>query len=163
MGTPGAFHVIWSDNRDDLPNGAGRKDPNVFYKRINLTIHVTTTIPAVASVISNQPTTFTVNISEPADPASLQAGDFSVNGISASSFAYTPGSTTILFTFGSSPVTTQGLQTMSVPAGAFSAAAGDPVAAFTGTFRYDVLLLQVVATAPPVGGVFTLPGPFTTT
>src|SRR5499426_3335708 len=162
VGTPGAFHVVWADNRSDLPGGAPRKDPNVFYKRISLTIHVTTTVPAVASVISTQPTTFTVNISEPADPASLQAGDFSVNGISASSVAYTPGSTSIFFTFGSSPVTTQGLQTMSIPAGAFtSAAAGDPVAAFTGTFRFDTVLLQVVATAPPVGGVFTLPGPFT--
>src|SRR5215510_8968488 len=162
VGTSGAFHVVWADNRNDLPGGAGRKDPNVFYKRIDLTIHVTTTIPAVASVIPNQPTTFTVNISEPADPASLQASDFTVNGISASSFAYTPGSTTIVFTFGASPVTNQGLQTMSIPAGAFNgAAAGDPVAAFTGTFRYDTLLLQVVATVPQVGGVFTLPGPFT--
>ncbi len=162
VGTPGAFHVVWSDNRFDLPGGAPRKDPNVFYKRIDLTIHVTTTVPAVASVISTQPTTFTVNISEPADPASLQANDFTVNGISASSFAYTPGSTTIFFNFDVSPVTTQGLQTMSIPAGAFtSAAAGDPVAAFTGTFRYDTLLLQVVATVPAVGGVFTLPSPFT--
>ena len=162
VGTPGAFHVVWSDNRFDLPGGAPRKDPNVFYKRIDLTIHVTTTVPAVASVISTQPTTFTVNISEPADPASLQANDFTVNGISASSFAYTPGSTTIFFNFDVSPVTTQGLQTMSIPAGAFtSAAAGDPVAAFTGTFRYDTLLLQVVATVPQVGGVFTLPSPLT--
>ncbi len=162
VATPGAFHVVWSDNRDDLPGGAGRKDPNVYYKRINLNIHVTTTIPAIASVISNQPTTFTVNISEPADPATLQAGDFSVNGISASDFAYTPGSTTIVFTFVDSPVTTEGLQTMSVPAGAFiGAVTGNPVAAFTGAFRYDTLLLQVVATAPPVNGVFTLPGPVT--
>src|SRR5215470_17517731 len=162
VGTSGAFHVAWADNRNDLPGGAGRKDPNVFYKRIDLTIHVTTTVPAVASVISTQPTAFTVNISEPANPATLQANDFTVNGTPASSFAYTPGSTTIVFTFGASPVTNQGLQTMSIAAGAFtSAAAGDPVAAFTGTFRYDTLLLQVVATAPAVGGVFTLPGPFT--
>jgi immune inhibitor InhA-like protein len=162
VATPGAFHVIWADNRFDLPSGAPRKDPNVFYKRIDLNIHVTTTIPAVASVISTQPTTFTVNISEPADPASLQANDFAVNGISASDFAYTPDSTTIVFTFGDSPVTTEGLQTMSIAAGAFiGAVTGNPVAAFTGTFRYDTLLLQVVATAPPVGGVFTLPGPFT--
>src|SRR5499426_2018449 len=162
VGTSGAFHVTWSDNRDDLPGGAPRKDPNVFYKKINLTIHVTTTVPAVASVISTQPTTFTVNISEPANPATVQAGDFSVNGIQATNVAYTNGSTTIVFTFGASPVTNQGLQTMSIPAGAFtSAAAGDPVAAFTGTFRYDTLLLQVVATVPPVGGVVTLPGPFT--
>ena len=162
VATPGAFHVIWSDNRDDLPNGSGRKDPNVFYKRINLNIHVTTTVPAVASVISNQPTTFTVNTSEPVDPASLQASDFAVNGISASNFEYTPGNTTIVFTFDASPVTTEGLQTMSVAAGAFTGAVtGNPVAAFTGTFRFDTLLLQVVATAPPVGGVFTLPGPLT--
>jgi hypothetical protein len=162
VATPGAFHVVWADNRNDLPGGAPRKDPNVFYKRIDLTIHVTTTVPAVASVISTQPTTFTVNISEPADPASLQASDFTVNGIPAAGFDYTPGSATIFFTFVSSPVTTEGLQTMSIPAGAFtSAAAGDPVAAFSGTFRFDTLLLQVVATAPAVGGVFTLPSPFT--
>src|SRR5215813_934262 len=162
VGTSGAFHVTWSDNRDDLPGGAPRKDPNVFYKKINLTIHVTTTVPAVASVISTQPTVFTVNVSEPINPASLQASDFTVNGIPATSVAYTPNTTTTTFSFSSSPVTAQGLQTMSIPAGAFfSAAAGDPVAAFTGTFRYDTLLLQVVSTVPPVGGVFTLPGPFT--
>ncbi len=162
VATPGAFHVIWSDNRSDLPGGEPRKDPNVFYKRIDLNIHVTTTVPAVASVISDQPTTFTVNISEPVDPATLQASDFAVNGIAASDFAYTPGSTTIVFTFDASPVTTEGLQTMNIPAGAFiGAVTGNPVAAFTGTFRYDTLLLQVVATAPPVGGVFTLPGPLT--
>src|SRR5215831_3121967 len=118
VATSGAFHVAWADNRFDLTGGAPRKDPNVFYKRIDLTIHVTTTVPAVASVISTQPTTFIVNISEPANPASLQASDFTVNGTPASSFAYTPGSTTIVFTFGASPVTTQGLQTMSIPAGA---------------------------------------------
>ena len=162
VGTSGALHVVWSDNRSDLTGGAPRKDPNVFYKRIDLTIHVTTTVPAVATVISNQPTTFTVNISEPANPATLQPSDFTVNGIPATSVDYTPGSTSIFFTFGVSPVTTQGLQTMSIAAGAFAgAAAGDPVAAFTGTFRYDLVLLQVVATAPPVNGTFILPSPFT--
>src|SRR5262249_40661836 len=162
FGASGAFHVVWSDNRDDLPGGAPRKDPNVYYKKINLTIHVTTTVPAVASVISTQPTVFTVNVSEPINPVTLEASDFTVNGLPATSVAYTAGTTTTTFTFSTSPVTAQGLQTMNVAAGAFaSAAAGDPVAAFTGTFRYDTLLLQVVSTVPPVGGVFTLPGPFT--
>jgi hypothetical protein len=162
VGTSGAFHVVWSDNRADLLDGEGRKDPNLFYKRIDLTIHVTTTVPAATSVISTQPTAFTMDISEPADPASLQAGDFTVNGIPASSFVYIPGSTTIVFTFDASPVTAGGLQIMSIAAGAFaSASAGDPVPAFTGTFRYDTLLLQVVATVPTVDGVFTLPSPFT--
>jgi len=161
--TSGAFHVSWSDNRDDLPGGAPRKDPQVYYDTINLTIHVTTTVPLVNSIISTQPTMFTVNISEPANPASLQASDFTVNGIPATSVSYTPGTTTMTFTFASTPVTTQGLQTMHIAAGAFtSAAAGDLVAEFTGTFRYDVLTLQVISTVPPFpGGVFTLPGPFT--
>jgi hypothetical protein len=34
VATADAFHVIWSDNRDDLPGGAPRKDPNVYYNRI---------------------------------------------------------------------------------------------------------------------------------
>ncbi|MEJ2595344.1 MAG: sialidase family protein [bacterium] len=29
-----AFHVVWSDNRDDLPDGGDRKDPNVYYESI---------------------------------------------------------------------------------------------------------------------------------
>ena len=28
------FHVVWSDNRDDLSGGAPRKDPNVYYDMI---------------------------------------------------------------------------------------------------------------------------------
>src|SRR5262249_46010382 len=110
VGTSGAFHVAWADNRSNLAGGGQRKDPTVFYQRIDLTRHARQTNPAVASIVTTQPTTFTVNITEPATPASLQASDFTVNGIPASSFAYTPGSSTIVFNFGVSPVTTQGLQ-----------------------------------------------------
>jgi len=28
------FHVVWSDNRDDLAGGAPRKDPNIYYESI---------------------------------------------------------------------------------------------------------------------------------
>ncbi len=34
--TPDAFHIVWSDNRSDLPGGAPRKDPNVYYNKIGL-------------------------------------------------------------------------------------------------------------------------------
>lgn len=37
VATPGAFHVVWSDNRDDLAGGAPRKDPNVYYEQILVT------------------------------------------------------------------------------------------------------------------------------
>ncbi len=35
--TPAAFHVVWSDNRDDFALGPPRKDPNVYYKSIPTT------------------------------------------------------------------------------------------------------------------------------
>jgi hypothetical protein len=34
--TPDFFHIVWSDNRDNLPGGAPRKDPNVYYNRVTL-------------------------------------------------------------------------------------------------------------------------------
>ncbi len=34
VGTTNGFSVVWSDNRDDLPGGAGRKDPNVYFASI---------------------------------------------------------------------------------------------------------------------------------
>ena len=37
VGTATGFSVIWSDNRDDLPGGAGRKDPNVYFASIPFT------------------------------------------------------------------------------------------------------------------------------
>ena len=160
--SPGFFHVVWSDNRDDLPGGAPRKDPNVYYATIPLGLSVTSTVPAVGSVVSSQPTSFTVNVTDPVDPATLQASDFTVNGIPANSVSYTAGTTTMTFGFTSTPVTAQGLQTMSIAGGAFTRASdANPVVAFNGTFRYDAVLLQVVSTNPPVNGVFTLPGPFT--
>jgi FG-GAP-like repeat len=34
VATGDAFHIVWSDNRNDLPGGAPRKDPNVYYNKI---------------------------------------------------------------------------------------------------------------------------------
>ncbi|GEM_PF-3201517 len=36
VATADAFHVVWSDNRDNLSGGAPRKDPNVYYDKIVL-------------------------------------------------------------------------------------------------------------------------------
>ena len=57
-------------------------------------------------------------------------------------------------------MTTQGVQTMHIAAGAFNkASGGNPVNEFTGTFRYDATLLAVTTTVPAVGGTFTPPAP----
>ena len=81
---------------------------------------MTSTVPAVGSVVSTQPTDFVVNLSNPVQPATVQASDFTVNGTPANSFILGAGNTQITFHFNSTPVTTQGLQTMHIAAGAFA-------------------------------------------
>ncbi|MBO0861006.1 MAG: PxKF domain-containing protein, partial [Chloracidobacterium sp.] len=155
------FTVVVTDVPSGPPSGAGYK-LNISGACVGACsappFSVTSTVPSDGSVITAPPTSFTVNISEPADPASLQASDLTVNGIPASSFTYTPGGSTIVFTYGASPVTAQGLQTMSIARGAFTSASnGRQVAVFPASFRYDTKTLAVVSTTPAVGGVFTLP------
>ena len=113
-------------------------------------------------MVSTQPTDFIVNVNGSVDPATVDATDFTVNGTPANSFVLGGGNTQITFHFNSTPVMTQGLQTMHIAAGAFNkASGGDPVLEFTGTFRYDATLLQVTTTVPAVGGVFSPPAPGT--
>ncbi len=159
--TAGAFHVSWSDNRDDLPGGAGRKDPNVYYQKVALGLAVTTTTPAVGSIVSSVPVDYTVNFTDPIQTSTVQATDFQVDGVNASSFVINT-SQQVTFHFNTAPFSTQGVHTMTMPAGAILRDPdGSPLAAFSGTFRYDALTLMVTSTVPPVGGTFTLPGPFT--
>ena len=93
------------------------------------------------------------------DPTTLQASDFTVNGIAANSVVYTPGTTTMTFHFNSTPVTTQGEQMMHIPAGAFNDLNGDGNLDFTCSFCYAATPLQVTTTNPPDGGTFEPPAP----
>jgi hypothetical protein len=119
----------------------------------------TSTDPCVGCVVFTQPTALTVNVTEPVDASTLAASDFTVNDVPANSVSYTSGETTMVFSFDSTPVKTEGLQTMHIADGAFlSDPDGDPVHEFNGMFRYDTLLLEVTSTDPPVDGTFTGPG-----
>ncbi len=159
----GGFDVVWSDNSTALPGGGSRMDPNVYFATTNPTLAVTGTTPAAGSTVSAPLTSFTVTTSAPINPSSIQPSLFKVNGIGATSDTYVAGSTSITFNFATTPMPTQGLQTISVAAGAFSRASdGLPVTAFSDTFHYDAVLLAVTSTNPPFpNGVFNLPGPFT--
>jgi hypothetical protein len=152
-------HVTsWVDGRVALGNPL-QSQQDAFTDRELAGLSVTTTDPACNSVVFTQPTDFTVNVSVAVDPATLEGSDFTVNGLPADSVDYTPGETTMTFHFDNTPVTNQGEQTMHIPAGAFTSASnGQPVLEFQCTFRYDVTLLQVTSTDPPVGGTFTGPG-----
>ena len=111
-------------------------------------------------MVSTQPTDFVVNLNDPVDPVTVQGSDFTVNGTPANSFVLGGGNTQITFHFNSTPVATQGLQTMHIAAGAFNKASGGvPVLEFTGMFCYDAVLLAVTTTVPIVGGTFTPAAP----
>jgi hypothetical protein len=85
-------------------------------------------------VVGIPPTEFTVDLSEPADPASVQGSDFIVNGTPANTAILINGNLTIHFHFNTSPVV-QGLNTMHIPACAFPCGNGC-VQEFTCTFTY---------------------------
>ncbi len=76
--------------------------------KVSLGFSVTTTVPAVGSVVFTQPTDYTVNVTDPVQAATLQAADFTVNGTPANSVMYTPGATTMMFHFNTTPVSDAG-------------------------------------------------------
>jgi Bacterial Ig-like domain len=146
----------WVDGRVAI---SGQSQQDAFTDRDLVGFAVIGADPACGSVVfPPAPTDFTVNLTDPVDPSTVQASDFTVNGTPADSFALSNGDTTITFSFTSTPVVGQGPQTMHIPAGAFEDAAdGDPVLEFTCDFLFDELQLEVVDTVPPDGGTFTLP------
>src|SRR6266436_2450643 len=77
-------HVTsWVDGRVAI-GGASQQD--AFTDRELVGFAVTTTDPACNAIINTQPTDFIINLSDPVDPATVQATDFTVNGTPASSF-----------------------------------------------------------------------------
>ncbi len=148
----------WVDGRV-LIGGSSQQD--AFTDRELVGFAATSTTPACNSTINTQPVDFIVNLSDPALPSSVQASDFTVNGTPANSFTYSgPPSTQITFHFNSSPVVTQGLQTMHIPAGAILRNSDSmPIFEFNCTFCYAITPLQVTTTVPPVGGTFSPPAP----
>jgi hypothetical protein len=86
-------------------------------------------------VVGTAPTDFTVNLSGAADPGTVDASDFTVNGTPASSFVLINGNTTITFHFNSSPAV-PGQNTMHIAACAFNCGNGC-VQEFTCTFTYQ--------------------------
>jgi hypothetical protein len=153
-------HVTsWTDGRVTI-SGVSQQD--AFTDRDLVGFSVTTADPACGSlVVGTAPTAFILNLSDPADPATVQATDFTVNGIPADSFILSNGNATIEFDFNTSPVVA-GENTMHIDAGAIlQASNNDPILEFNCTFRYAVTQLEVTDTDPPVGGTFS--GPATRT
>jgi Bacterial Ig-like domain len=121
-------------------------------------LRIIASTPANGSVVvGTPPTDFSLTFSAPYTPNSIAASDLKVNGIAANSFKLT-SSTTVTFHYNSTPVTTQGLQSMTVAAGLISSASGDPRnLAFSASFRYDAVVITIDSTTPANGSITTLP------
>jgi hypothetical protein len=147
----------WDDGRVPI-NSTAQQD--VFTDRELVGFSVTTSNPACGSFITGTgPTDFTINLSDPAAPSSVQPTDFTVNGTPANTANLSNGNQTIDFIFNTSPVT-EGSNTMNIPAGAIlQASNNDPILEFNCTFRWGQQQLTVTDTNPPVGGTFNPPAP----
>jgi hypothetical protein len=146
----------WCDGRAII-NGMSQQ--NAFSDGELVGFSVITSDPACASLIFIRQTDFVINLSDPVDPASLNASDLMVNGIPANTVALSQNDTRLTFHYNTSPVVNKGIQTMHIPAATFQRAADhSPILEFNCTFSYDETPLEVASTDPPVGGTFTGPG-----
>lgn len=141
----------------DLVTGRGSPKAALIVNDLVGAYTAISSTPANGATVSTPPVDFSVTFASAYTPSSVEAGELAVNGIAADSFTLT-SSTTVTFHYDTSPVTTQGLQTMSIAAGAITRQTdGAPMAAFSANFRYDVLVIAVSGTTPANGSSVTLP------
>jgi len=112
--------------------------------------------PADGAVVTSPPALvggYRVDLSQPFSqaPADIVAGGFQVNGVSATGYTIVDADT-LQFIFSAQPVTAQGLQTMTLASGSLKRQSdGNPLQAWTASFRYDLLPLQVTGALPVTG------------
>lgn len=153
------YYMVWGDNRDFRTTAPIRRNANVRFAKINLGMSVVSSTPGNGAFITDQPTDFVINFSDPYVSDTVEAEDLLVNGTPANSFTLTD-SDTVTFHFESTPVLTEGPYTIAMAADAvLRQGDDDPLAAFTATFFYDLLRMQVVATSPTNGASAELPLP----
>lgn len=120
-------------------------------------LRVVSSTPASGStVVGTPPVDFSITFSAPYKSNTISARDLKVNGIAADSYTLT-NSTTVTFHYATSPVTTQGVQTMAVGAGLVGQIGGPSNAAFSASFRYDALVIAIDATTPANGSAVVVP------
>jgi subtilisin family serine protease len=134
---------------------------NAFNTLKQLAMAVTGSTPAAGEVVFSKPTDFVIRFSFPVDGSTLQPGDLTVNGSPANDVILSGDGKTATFDYGTTPVTAEGVQTMSMETGAVrttSTIPGDPLLrAWTANFRYDAVLMKVDSTEPANGSTVALP------
>jgi hypothetical protein len=136
----------------DLVTGRGTPVANQLVT--DLIADVSASSPAAGSTVPNIPSSYALSFSLPVNPASLQPGALTVNDIAASSVSLNAAGTTATFTFTVNPVTSPGLQTMQLAAGAVAVAgnSGMTIAGFTVSFDSNARSLLTPTVAWPTPG-----------
>ena len=113
--------------------------------------------PGVNEIVDTGPVDFTIQFSDPINPASVQASDFKVNDIAADSVTHV-SSEIVTFSFSTTPVTIEGAHSITMADGAVnSLATGEPMAELDATFYFDPTPLFVSSSTPVTGGVLAIP------
>ncbi|QDV84799.1 S8 family serine peptidase [Stieleria magnilauensis] len=119
----------------------------------------TAAFPTESQLLDVAPTQFTIDFSDAVNLASVNASDLRVNSIPADSFSFVDNDT-VEFHFSSTPVTTEGAQTLSITAGTVAqASSGAGVAGLDNTFYFDPTPLRVASTTPDAGGLLSVSAP----
>jgi extracellular elastinolytic metalloproteinase len=125
-----------------------------------LSFRVLSVAPGPQAVVALPPTRFEVHWNDTYLPSSVDASDFTVNGLAADGFEWTDADT-ITFTYVASPVSNQGLQSIAVIADSIAKASDlSTNLGFTSTFRYDAMPLQAVGISPPFESMLLLGDPW---
>ncbi|MEM7396469.1 MAG: Ig-like domain-containing protein, partial [Verrucomicrobiota bacterium] len=120
-------------------------------------MRVVSSTPSANSIIMTTPTSFVIDFSGDYVPGTVEATDLEVNGVPADGFTQTDLDT-VTFTYLTSPVTNEGLQTMFMASNALVRASDSAaLREWDESFRYDALRMMVTSTVPADGSVITLP------
>jgi subtilisin family serine protease len=137
---------------------------NIYHSLQLLHLRATAVTPADGAFVEGDaPTSFVVHFSGAVVPG-FDPSVFTVNGTPADDVTLSGDDQQATFTFNTSPVTTQGLQTEGIAGGAILRASDQsPLDDFTASFHYAVVRLQVADTNPASGSTIDIPfaGTFT--
>ena len=140
-----------------VDNGANSASVSAAFDVPVLELHVTGSTPSAGAIVAAPPTDFTIHFSNAVDEGSVLPEALQVNTQPATSVTIVDVDT-LTFHYASSPVTSEGLQTMSMIAGALLRQGDNqPLLAFGQTFRFDQLPLSVSSLTPTAGSLVTLP------
>jgi hypothetical protein len=91
---------------------------------------------------------FLIEVSDAVEPATVDATDFTLNGIPANAVSLLNNNTWIQFIFNISPQV-RGINTMHIPGGAFNCLSNGPVLEFTCTFQWEPISSRPRPTPAP--------------